>query len=465
MAIALGFITILALAVLAIYPDKIKPFIARHTYILAAAACCVVFVALGIASTNQGWHFSKTSGESITYDEVSLLPNGYYYQQNGTYFLNPEHPPLVKDIAALPFGMLKAKQPQPPLTKKVLFQDYAQYFWGKTFLFESGNNTEAILFWARASVLLANAILIFLIFISLARIWSQRAGFITVFLITTSQFILGHASLVTVDVMSGLFTVLTLIWFGRWLRNWQRNQPTRNAFILTALCCAGALVSKFSTILLLPVLLLVAVGYGLLIRPKLRGRSKQYSLAVLGLLVAIVALVTIFYTWHVRHMAGTDIITQLHHSYSKQLPKFGLTLLQAITHWGIIGRAFAEFANGILMVNNRIYNGSGIVYFAGHLYGTKGSGPLYFPLLYVTKLQLLYLLVGLSTLVLLIKKSIGTKLSDIRASITKHPLPVVIGLYVVLFAGIDMMSTLHLGLRHIIAVFMGNRVLVSLGVD
>ncbi len=44
--------------------------------------------------------FSRNS--SATYDEVAHLPAGYSYLHWNDYRLNPEHPPLVKKLAALP---------------------------------------------------------------------------------------------------------------------------------------------------------------------------------------------------------------------------------------------------------------------------------------------------------------------------------------------------------------------------
>lgn len=454
------------LSLVVVYPDRVVPFARRNSYALLAVACCLFFVVVGIGAEAQSLHFSKTKGQAITYDEVSLLPNGYYYRANGTYFVNPEHPPLVKDIAALPFTFLNAKQPPVPLPKEVLFQDYAQYAWGKTFLFESGNNTEALIFWARSIVLLANAVLIFLLFWSLARLWSGRAGFIATFFLTVSQFTIAHASLVTVDVMSALFTLLTLVWFSAWLKRWRNDEPRRLALLLTSLCLAGAICAKFSTILLVPVMGLLYIGYGLAVRKQLGARSSKFARAGIGLFMLALVFVVVFYAWHVRHMAAVDIIAQLHHSYNTQrLPKFGLTLLDATSHWGVFGRAFAEVGHGLLMVNNRIYNGAGGVYFMGHWYGPEGAGPLYFPLLYLTKLQPLYLLLSAASLGGLIWICIKTKTKHIRRVITTHPLPLVLGVYAGVFAGIAIMSRLQIGLRHIFPVIMAIMVLSALALD
>ena len=44
--------------------------------------------------------FSRNA--SPTYDEVAHLPAGYTYLRWHDYRMNPEHPPLVKMLAALP---------------------------------------------------------------------------------------------------------------------------------------------------------------------------------------------------------------------------------------------------------------------------------------------------------------------------------------------------------------------------
>jgi hypothetical protein len=40
--------------------------------------------------------------ESVTGDEVAHLGSGYSYIATGDFRLNPQHPPLLKAVAALP---------------------------------------------------------------------------------------------------------------------------------------------------------------------------------------------------------------------------------------------------------------------------------------------------------------------------------------------------------------------------
>ena len=45
--------------------------------------------------------------DSATFDEIAHLPAGYSYLTQKDMRLNPEHPPLIKDLAALPLLFIK----------------------------------------------------------------------------------------------------------------------------------------------------------------------------------------------------------------------------------------------------------------------------------------------------------------------------------------------------------------------
>ena len=59
----------------------------------AVAAGVAVYVTLAVGGMRR---------QSATFDEGSHLPAGYTYLKLGDHRLNPEHPPLVKALAALP---------------------------------------------------------------------------------------------------------------------------------------------------------------------------------------------------------------------------------------------------------------------------------------------------------------------------------------------------------------------------
>ena len=45
--------------------------------------------------------------DSVTMDEVAHLPAGYSYLTQKDMRVNPEHPPLMKDLAAIPLLFIK----------------------------------------------------------------------------------------------------------------------------------------------------------------------------------------------------------------------------------------------------------------------------------------------------------------------------------------------------------------------
>src|SRR4051812_11720106 len=72
--------------------------------------------ALVIVFATQVFFFARST--SATFDENSHLPAGYTYLRWHDYRLNPEHPPLVKKLAAIPLlwtEVWPATAPEPAL--------------------------------------------------------------------------------------------------------------------------------------------------------------------------------------------------------------------------------------------------------------------------------------------------------------------------------------------------------------
>src|SRR4051812_6703621 len=108
----------------------------REWHGLIAAALLAAMFGLGLGSM---------VGNSAIVDEVAHIPSGYSYLHYGDYRLNPEHPPLIKDLAGLPLQFMHLKFPdnEPAWTTDV----NGQWEAGWNFLYHEGNNADAILFW------------------------------------------------------------------------------------------------------------------------------------------------------------------------------------------------------------------------------------------------------------------------------------------------------------------------------
>ena len=96
--------------------------------------------------------------ESAIMDELAHIPAGYSYLNSLDYHLNPEHPPLVKMAAGLPLLFLNLNFPTdtPAWSEKV----NGQWDVGYEFLYQSGNDADQIIQWARTGPMVLTLILI-----------------------------------------------------------------------------------------------------------------------------------------------------------------------------------------------------------------------------------------------------------------------------------------------------------------
>jgi hypothetical protein len=85
--------------------------------------------------------------DSAIMDELAHIPAGYGYVKYLDYRLNPEHPPLLKALAALPLLWLDLKF---PLDNPSWQSDInGQWAAGAQFLYEYGNDAHKIISLAR----------------------------------------------------------------------------------------------------------------------------------------------------------------------------------------------------------------------------------------------------------------------------------------------------------------------------
>lgn len=198
-------------------------------------------------------------GDAATFDETAHLGAGVSYLETGDFRLNPEHPPLAKLIAAAPLSALGRGG-----------GDYASAAWTGAFADEWVFGFELIngpigaqvrrdpavrLMPARLAMLGLGLLLCVAIYAWACELYGPAAGLTALVLAVTCPTILAHARLVTTDLPGALGSVATAWTFWRWSR-----QPTwRRAAVMSA-ALAAALLFKFSTMLLIPVILVLAAA-------------------------------------------------------------------------------------------------------------------------------------------------------------------------------------------------------------
>ncbi|MCX6763966.1 MAG: hypothetical protein NTZ97_04565 [Candidatus Moranbacteria bacterium] len=431
------------------------------------------------------WNNLKYTGDAITSDENSHISSGYYYLKTGRYFINPEHPPIVKDIAGLPLLFLNPTFPEisdrvnlePEFTRwDYPFKSYvmpkkleignSQWDWGRLFLFNPNNDPDYIAFWSRLSVIVFNGFFIFLLYIFLAKTWSKRASLIGIFLIISSQFIISIGSLVVMDFMSSILQVIAFVCFANYLKKYVEKGKILNWFLLSILFTSLALLTKFSSLLVLPAMFLGGLFFIIFIKKNVVEVGK-FLIRFSSFVLSVFFVIAIFYYFHVHNMTNDEMINQVVQTYPQELPFQGAVILSSFVIGNPLTKGLTEYILGVIMVFGRMSSALQNTYFMGGVYGSEGAGALYFPILFLTKLSISTLLLIFISLILATWKFIYSKI-DIKTRLIaflKNPLSFLLLLFSYLYMVISLSSNLQIGLRHIMPVIISIMLLTAREID
>ncbi|MEW5807739.1 MAG: phospholipid carrier-dependent glycosyltransferase [Acidobacteriota bacterium] len=189
---------------------------------------------------------------AATYDEVAHLPAGYAYIRKGDFRFNPEHPPLVKMLAALPLLTMEI----PPVEQNPHWNSNNEWLFGRYFLYHSGINADNAIFLGRLPMVLLGILLGFLVFKWSQEIYGTGAGLFSLFLFCFEPNVIASSQVIHTDLGFSLFLVLSLYLF------WKAMQePSRKRFILAGMSFGLALSTKFTALILIPVYLALILLY------------------------------------------------------------------------------------------------------------------------------------------------------------------------------------------------------------
>ena len=136
----------------------------------------------------------STRQQSQTFDEAAHIFAGYRSWKNFDFGINPEHPPLVKLVAAIPLLFMPLKVPAVP-------QDYfkfVEYTGGREFLY--ANDAGAVLFRARLAAAIFTILLALTVFLVARSMWGDGPAFLALILLVFDPNMLAHGALVTTDM-------------------------------------------------------------------------------------------------------------------------------------------------------------------------------------------------------------------------------------------------------------------------
>src|SRR3989344_5564270 len=380
--------------------------------------------------------FGSSINDSAIFDEVAHIGAGYTYLKYQDGRLNPEHPPLLKSLAALPLmflsvnGRIKENIPAQPFWTIENVND-RQWAAGNHLLYEAGNDADQILFWSRLPMILLTIFFGWILFLWVKKRYGARVGLLTLFLFAVSPTFLAHGRYVTTDVGAALGFFLGIIFFLRFLE----RRDTKPA-ILCGVILGLVNLFKFSLVLLLPIYLILGMLWVWF------NKDAYLNLKIFGqlILIGFIALAVIYATYipqiwnYPRGQQAKDARYILAGYKYPALAKLDFWLAEHEPT-----RPLGLYLQGFLMVALRTAGGN-TAYFEGEL-SSKGWWS-YFPTLALTKEQLGFYILALLALFWALKRKVKLDFNSL-AAIT----------FIVFYWVSSILNPLNIGVRHVLPTF------------
>jgi len=435
-----------------------------------------ILILAGILSASFLLMLWASFGDSAVMDELAHIPAGYSYVNYLDYRLNPEHPPLVKAIAAFPLGFIDLYF---PTGDSAWTQDVnGQWAIGSAFLYGSGNDADYIVHSSRMLPIILTIFLIILIYAWSAELLGSWWGLVPAMLFGLSPTVLAHGHYVTTDIGAAFGIVLATYFFIKFTK-----LPSGKRIFAAGLAFGIAQLMKFSAILLIPYFIILVIFLFAssvahdwkLTDAKIRFkrfsiRSWHYIKSLLIIFLVgyavvvypVYALFTLNYPEQ-RQTADTEFILTSFASGPTppgQICKPARCLAD-MDIWmtkNRITKPFAEYFLGVLMVLQRS-SGGNTSYFMGEVSATGSAS--YFPIVYLLKetlpallIILMGILIGMQDILAKFKNrfSGAIKYFLTRYLVTGFPEFSML-VFVVLYWAYSIRSPLNIGIRHLLPTF------------
>jgi 4-amino-4-deoxy-L-arabinose transferase-like glycosyltransferase len=222
--------------------------------------------------------------ESITWDEQDHVYAGYMSLKTGDFGLNPEHPPLVKMLAALPLLSMDLKVP--PLQGREF--KHEAFLNGKEFVFS--NDADKLLFRARMAASLLTVLLALLVFLAAREMFGLGPGFVALTLLVFDPNLLAHGALVTTDAGLSCFLFAAVYAFYRYVK-----QPTTSRLVLVGIATGLAFASKHTGFLAAPTIALLALVEWL--RNRKAAGVTRLSFPRMATALVVIAVISVGLLW------------------------------------------------------------------------------------------------------------------------------------------------------------------------
>ena len=415
----------------------------KLTYIIAAILLTIM----------AGLAFTSLVGDSATMDELSHIPAGYSYVSQKDMRINPEHPPLIKDLGGLlPYLFLNVNFPKDH--KSWTEEINSQWWFGETLLYKSGNDADKIIFLARIPMIFILLLLGFYVFRWARELKGNSAGILALVFYSFSPTFLAHGRYVTTDIGAAAGFFISIYYFWRFLK-----KPSKKNLIFAGIAFGTAQLLKFTVFLVAPALPILAVIWAVLHKKSIL-KYLGYSLLLMFIGFLLVYPVYLYHTWNLpmeRQINDTEKL--LSSTPFKPLAKLDIWMASKP-----ILRPYAQYFLGLLLVFQRGIYGH-ITYFLGEI--SAGGWKHYFPVVYLLKPPLAFhilTIIALVCFVFRLKPKIGSQRIKEVLQDKKHFAVFAMLAFIIAYWLVSLSGNLTLGVRHLSPIFPFMHILVSLGI-
>lgn len=425
-----------------------------------------VLVVVGILSLHFVLSLVVSSQESMTFDEKAHIPASYSYVRYGDMRLNPEHPPLLKDLAGL--FLLPLNLDFPLDTKEWQTGVNEQWVLGDLFINCSRpeaacNDADTIIFFSRIPITLIAVLLGVVIFLWTKELGGTLAGIFAVILYAFDPNVIAHNHYVTTDLGSAAFIFFSFFFFVRFLK-----QPSGKTILLSGLFLGLAELAKFSAVLLFPIFGLFTLVFALtrqqsssdtrsLFRFKFQS-VLRYLLGYSGSVIICFLLIWILYAGNTFAMPGEKLVA-LADQFLHQKNVFAETAHAIVVNLSgnSLTKPMSEYLLGVFMVFSRVAGGN-MHYFLGTM--SNAASPWYFPVVFLLKetLPFLFLLIAATAYSLyriarlfLAEKSQGI-IRFLSHSFQSRITQYMAAFFVLFYSYISITGNLNIGFRHLFPI-------------
>lgn len=384
----------------------------------------------------------SVSRESPTWDEGDHIFAGYRSLTHKDFGLNPEHPPVVKMLAAAPLLSMPLKVPE---VRNRFFMHEA-FLDGKEFLFR--NDADAMMFRARMTASILTILLALLVFMATREFFGMGAAFIALTLIVFEPNLLAHGARVTTDAGLSCFLFATIYAFYRYVK-----APSAWRLAVVGLAMGLALAAKHTGILVIPMLALLAICE--VMRSRLAkqrysdgavGTGRYAGLLAVSVIASVLIAVGVLWTSYGFRFAARPDGLQLNPGFAEwvgQLKPFEAHLVSFAARWHLLPESYL-YGLAAVRLSAEAYTS----FVLGRVY--PHGVWFYFPVAFAIKSTLAFLvLLGISVFAIATRKLTGAR--EILF-LTVPP---------AFYLMVAMNSKMNIGVRHILPLYVFLAVLIA----